>query len=101
MIESAEAWNRVHPPGSPVRVLLVDGSAFVAETVGPARQWGELALVELRGRGGTWTLRALEPMAATPASIPGRSKADTAGGIGAATGVSSGVSSGIDSPEPA
>lgn len=64
---SAEQWNRHYPVGTPVRVVLVDGSTFVARTDSNARQWGMLAILSLAGRVGYWTTEALEPLDLLPA----------------------------------
>ena len=60
--ESALDWNRRFPPGTRVRVQLCQGESFEAETAGYAQQWGAFALIELRGRPGMWTARALHPV---------------------------------------
>ena len=57
--ESAERWNAQNPPGTPVRVVLRGGGVIDAVTAGHAQQWGELALVRLKGNEGVWTIGAL------------------------------------------
>lgn len=64
--ESAQDWNRSHPPGTRVRIHLRDGGTLEAETSGYAQQWGAFALVALRGLAGVWTtgvLRVVAPQA--------------------------------------
>jgi hypothetical protein len=60
--ESADRWNRDHPPGTLVRVELKGGESFTAETAGYAQQWGALAIVLLRDRPGLWTASVLRPL---------------------------------------
>jgi hypothetical protein len=60
--ESAHDWNRLHPPGTLVRVSLVRGETFVAETASYAQQWGSLAILTLRDRPGLWTAGVLQPL---------------------------------------
>ena len=83
---SAEQWNRHYPVGTPVRVVLVDGSTFVARTDSNARQWGMLAILSLAGRVGYWTTEALEPLGLLPADPP--SNVEDAPSVSAAAGVS-------------
>jgi len=52
--ESADRWNRAHPPGTPVQVTLANGLVVDDSTASHAQQWGSLALVTLRGRPGMW-----------------------------------------------
>jgi hypothetical protein len=59
--DDADRWNLRHPPGTPVRVLLADGSAVEDHTAGYAAQWGSVALVRLHGRPGVWTTAMLSP----------------------------------------
>lgn len=61
--ESAQDWNRLHPPGTFVRVSLREGHTFVATTASYAQQWGMLAILTLRDRPGLWTAAALVPIA--------------------------------------
>ena len=42
-----------------MRVTLMDGTSFEAETAGHAQQWGELAVLTLKRNSGTWTISAL------------------------------------------
>jgi hypothetical protein len=60
--ESAQDWNRAHPPGTLVRVNLRHGESFVAQTEGYAQQWGSLAILTLRDRPGLWTAGVLVPL---------------------------------------
>jgi hypothetical protein len=41
--ESATDWNRSHPPGTLVRVILRDGRAYETRTRAYAQQWGAFA----------------------------------------------------------
>jgi hypothetical protein len=60
--ESAHDWNRQHPPGTLVRVDLLRGESFVAQTATYAQQWGSLAIVTLVDRPGLWTAGVLRPL---------------------------------------
>jgi hypothetical protein len=42
-----------------VRVTLKDGTVLEAETGGHAQQWGQFAVLTLKGRSGAWTISAL------------------------------------------
>jgi hypothetical protein len=59
--DDADRWNLRHPPGTPVRVLLADGTVVEDRTAGYAAQWGSVALVRLHGRAGVWTTAMLSP----------------------------------------
>ncbi len=59
--ESADRWNERHPPGTPVRLTLADGSVVDDRTASHAQQWGSLAIVTLERRLGMWTTSALTP----------------------------------------
>ena len=61
--ESAADWNRLHPPGTWVRVALRGGEALEARTRGYATQWGALAVIALEGHSGLFTAAALRPVA--------------------------------------
>jgi hypothetical protein len=61
--ESATDWNRRHPPGTPVRIVLTGGAVIEASTASCAQQWGAFAVLTLRGHAGLWTTAALEPRA--------------------------------------
>ena len=56
-------WNRLHPIGSAVEIRLANGSTVAAKTKTAAFLWGGLALVEVEGRAGCYTLDALKPAA--------------------------------------
>jgi hypothetical protein len=58
--ESATDWNRRHPPGTAVRIVLRNGDVIEAVTASCAQQWGAFAVLTLRGRAGLWTTAALE-----------------------------------------
>jgi hypothetical protein len=60
--ESATDWNRSHPPGTPVRILLRDGSEREARTRSYALQWGALAVIALDDNSGLFTISALRPV---------------------------------------
>ena len=42
-----------------MRVTLRDGAVLNAVTAGHAQQWGELAVIRLKGNEGVWTIGAL------------------------------------------
>ena len=58
--ESASDWNRLHPPGTLVRVALRDGNALEARTRSYAQQWGAFAVIALDGHSGLFTAAALQ-----------------------------------------
>lgn len=60
--ESATDWNRPHPPGTAVRVILRDGRAYETRTRAYAQQWGAFAMVALQGHAGLFTVSALQPV---------------------------------------
>ena len=60
--ESAHDWNRRHPPGTAVHIVLSNGESFTATTAVYATQWGSLAVLALRERPGLWTVGALKPV---------------------------------------
>jgi hypothetical protein len=66
--ESADQWNRHHPPGTLVRVALKGGESFTAQTAAYAQQWGALAVIVLRDRPGLWTASVLQPLDCVPES---------------------------------
>ena len=60
--ESATDWNRTHPPGSLVRIVLRDGTASETRTRSYAQQWGAFAVVALQDHAGLFTVSALQPV---------------------------------------
>jgi hypothetical protein len=59
--ESATDWNRSHPPGTLVRVILRDGRAYETRTRAYAQQWGAFAVIALHDVPGLFTVSALRP----------------------------------------
>lgn len=62
IVESAQDWNRLYPPGTRVAVKMRDGSRITAYTASQAQQWGRYAVLTLRGHPGLWTASALQPL---------------------------------------
>lgn len=54
--------DRLHPVGSAVEIRLTSGDTFATKTKTAAFLWGGLALVEVEGRAGCYTLDALRPV---------------------------------------
>lgn len=60
-LDHAHAFNRTCPPGSLVVVAMRDGSTRTAKLRAPAFVWSGLALVELVGLPGYYTVQAVRP----------------------------------------
>lgn len=58
-IDAARAFNQRCPPGTPVHVPLRNGSVLTGKRKTPAFLWSGIALVELEGLPGYWTVDAL------------------------------------------
>lgn len=57
---NALAFNRTCPPGTPVVITLRDGRTLNGKTKKPASVWADVALVEVEGRPGLWTVEAVK-----------------------------------------
>ncbi len=57
-------WNRLHPIGSAVEIRLANGTTVATKTKTAAYIWAGLALVEVEGHAGCFTLDALRPLPA-------------------------------------
>jgi hypothetical protein len=61
---SAQDWNDQHRIGQRVTVTLVDGRTVQTRTLGPARRWSGVDIVEVAGFRGPVLLSCLEPVPA-------------------------------------
>ena len=68
--ESATDWNRSHPPGTVVRIILRDGRAYETRTRAYAQQWGAFAVVALQDHAGLFTVSALQAVEPSPDGRP-------------------------------
>ena len=60
-IDAARAFNRACPPGTVIEVALRDGTTRTGTLRRPAFVWSGLALVEVDGWPGYYTVQAVEP----------------------------------------
>lgn len=66
-LDTARAFNLTCRPGSLVVVAMRDGSSHTAKLRAPAFVWSGLALVELVGLPGYYTVQAVRPHVAAVA----------------------------------